>query len=197
MHTCSSQLDQHLVKPLSGFVQVFQSLLDRVFSDPLEDSATWKARILEVLGVNEKIFCSLLSPTWRSILLDVDTDADDEYGIMPDWDLYEKVLRQVVFQLLGLFASRSRPLILVLGAQIRCSSPGRLADVFAQQTMSNGQSNPKPCCEHQGRSIIGEEAILLIRDSLTGGRISSAEQNLFKIRYSSSATARKTSSLPS
>lgn len=65
--------------------------------------------------MNDKIFCSLLSPTWRAILLDVETDANDEYGVMPDWDLYEKVLRQVVFQLLGLFASRNRPLILVIG----------------------------------------------------------------------------------
>lgn len=59
------------------------------------------------------MFCGLLSPTWRSVLLETISDVDLEFA-MPDWNLYEKILRQVVFQLLDLFATTTRPLILVI-----------------------------------------------------------------------------------
>lgn len=39
-----AKLDQHMKKPLNGFVQLFTSLLDQLFSDPCEDVAEWRTK---------------------------------------------------------------------------------------------------------------------------------------------------------
>jgi hypothetical protein len=111
----SAKLDQHLLRPLSGFISVFCSLLDRVFSDPLEDPTSWKKDILNAVAANSSLFLSLLPAEWQRVLGD-----ENVHGEMPaetqaiDWDSYIKQFRSWATMLLRLFASRHRPLILVI-----------------------------------------------------------------------------------
>ncbi|KAJ9113617.1 hypothetical protein QFC22_005925 [Naganishia vaughanmartiniae] len=110
-----AKLDEHRVKPLSAFVSIFSSLLDRIFSDPLEDPEIWRKRIGNALSVNGNIFLSLIPPSYRSILLDHEPDAgefDEPLGV--DWEQYVKQFRSWSYGLLRLFASSSRPLVIVL-----------------------------------------------------------------------------------
>lgn len=110
-----AKMDQHRVKPLSAFVAIFSSLLDRIFSDPLEDPEMWRKRIVNALSVNGNIFLSLIPPSYRRILLDHDPDTlevDGPLGV--DWDQYVKQFRSWSYGLLRLFASSSRPLVIIL-----------------------------------------------------------------------------------
>ena len=105
-------MDQHLVKPLSAFISVFCSLLERVFSDPLESTVKWRRRILDSLAVNAKIFLALLPKEWRVILLDGQEieamNSDMTAGI--DWESWVNQFRTWSYGLLRLFASEKRPL---------------------------------------------------------------------------------------
>ncbi|KAJ9123034.1 hypothetical protein QFC22_001223 [Naganishia vaughanmartiniae] len=107
-----AKMDQHLVKPLSAFISVFCSLLERVFSDPLESAAVWRQHILDSLAVNANIFLALLPKEWRAILLDgqesEEMGSDMTTGI--DWESWVKQFRTWSYGLLRLFASESRPL---------------------------------------------------------------------------------------
>jgi serine/threonine protein kinase len=108
-----AKTDQHLVKPLSAFISVFCSLLERVFSDPLESASDWRQRILDSLAVNANVFLALLPREWRDILLDgqpsEDMDSDTTAGI--DWESWVKQFRTWSYGLLRLFASENRPLV--------------------------------------------------------------------------------------
>jgi hypothetical protein len=107
-----AKLDQHLLRPLSGFIGVFCFLLDRVFSDPLEDPLRWKKDILEAVAANAKLFLSLLPADWQRVLspdsVDHALSADAQ---MVDWSSYIKQFRSWATMLLRLFASRQRPLV--------------------------------------------------------------------------------------
>ena len=107
-----AKLDQHLLRPLSGFIGVFCSLLDRVFSDPLEDPTRWKQRILNAVAANAGLFLSLLPAEWQRVLgpENVDHSAAAETQTV-DWDSYIKQFRSWATMLLRLFASRQRPLV--------------------------------------------------------------------------------------
>lgn len=106
-------MDQHLVKPLSAFISVFCSLLERVFSDPLESASDWRQKILDSLAVNANVFLALLPKEWRAILLDGqesdEMDSDMTAGI--DWESWVKQFRTWSYGLLRLFASEARPLV--------------------------------------------------------------------------------------
>ncbi|KAJ9096765.1 hypothetical protein QFC21_005035 [Naganishia friedmannii] len=92
-----AKMEQHRMKPLCAFVAIFSSLLDRIFSDPLEDPETWRKRIVDAL----------------ILLHDSDTvELDGPLGV--DWEQYVKQFRSWSYGLLRLFASSSRPLIIVL-----------------------------------------------------------------------------------
>ena len=51
-----AKLDEHIEKPLSSFIQIFQSLLDRVLTDPKEDAKDWNKKIRDVLGHPFSVF---------------------------------------------------------------------------------------------------------------------------------------------
>ncbi|KAJ9093692.1 hypothetical protein QFC21_006288 [Naganishia friedmannii] len=111
-----AKMDQHLVKPLSAFISVFCSLLERVFSDPLESAADWRQRILDSLAVNANVFLALLPKEWRAILLDgqesEEMGSDMTAGI--DWESWVKQFRTWSYGLLRLFASENRPLLIII-----------------------------------------------------------------------------------
>lgn len=110
-----AKMDQHLVKPLSAFVAIFSSLLDRIFSDPLENPELWRKRIADALSVNGNVFLSLIPPSYRKLLLDQEVDTVETSGPLGlDWDRYVKQFRSWSYGLLRLFATKSRPLIIVL-----------------------------------------------------------------------------------
>lgn len=110
-----AKMDQHLVKPLSAFVAIFSSLLDRIFSDPLENPEMWRKRIADALSVNGNVFLSLIPPAYRNLLLDQELDTGETSGPLGlDWDRYVKQFRSWSYGLLRLFATKSRPLIIVL-----------------------------------------------------------------------------------
>ena len=115
-------MDQHLVKPLSAFISVFCSLLERVFSDPLESAADWRQRILNSLAVNANVFLALLPKEWRAILLDgqsaQEMDSDTTAGI--DWESWVKQFRTWSYGLLRLFASENRPLVSSTLSSLSC-----------------------------------------------------------------------------
>lgn len=63
-----AKMDEHSQKPLSSFVQIFQSLLDRVLTDPKEDVKVWNKSIRDTLGNQYPFFLSLLSNEVRSLV---------------------------------------------------------------------------------------------------------------------------------
>jgi predicted ATPase len=116
-------MDQHLIKPLSGLVQVFESLLSAIFSDPKQDHADWRAKILDVLQAQASVFLSLISPSWREVLLGTEEEmgADDFSETVTDipereidWARYVSSFRTWAWSLLRLFSSPQRPLIIIL-----------------------------------------------------------------------------------
>lgn len=110
-----AKMDQHLSKPLSAFVAVFSSLLDRVFSDPLENPDVWRQRIGNAISVNGNVFLSLIPSAYRTLLLTQDVDSADVDGPLGvDWDRYVKQFRSWSYGLLQLFATKERPLVIVL-----------------------------------------------------------------------------------
>jgi hypothetical protein len=99
---------------------VFCSLLERVFSDPLESASDWRQRILDSLAVNANVFLALLPKEWRDILLDGqpsdDMDSDMTAGI--DWESWVKQFRTWSYGLLRLFASENRPLVRPISSRV-------------------------------------------------------------------------------
>jgi serine/threonine protein kinase len=69
-----AKLDEHMQKPLASFVQIFQSLLDRVLTDPAEDPKAWIKNIRGVLNYQFSVFHSLMDNDTRK-LLTMGTDA--------------------------------------------------------------------------------------------------------------------------
>lgn len=67
--------DEHIRKPLTSFVQIFQSLLDRVLTDPREDGKKWLDRIKTTLSGRWPFFVSLLSVESRRLLNEEDTSS--------------------------------------------------------------------------------------------------------------------------
>lgn len=65
--------DEHIRKPLTSFVQIFQSLLDRVLTDPREDGKEWLDRIKTALAGRWPFFVSLLSVESRRLLNEEDS----------------------------------------------------------------------------------------------------------------------------
>ena len=63
-----AKLDERSRKPLSSFVQIFQSLLDRVLTDPKEDATVWNKAIVDTLGNQYPLFLSLLSNEARRLV---------------------------------------------------------------------------------------------------------------------------------
>jgi hypothetical protein len=55
-------------KPLASFVQIFESLLDRVLTDPKEDPKEWNKKIRYALGHQFSVFHSLLSSDIRKLV---------------------------------------------------------------------------------------------------------------------------------
>ncbi|ORY33753.1 hypothetical protein BCR39DRAFT_519071 [Naematelia encephala] len=105
-----SKLDELIRRPLSSFVQIFESLLDRVLTDPAEDPKRWNHCIRDVLGSQLPFFSSLLSKESRRLLnLGDDTrDAQDkDWERLPAFKMWGK-------RLLQLFATRQRPLIVIV-----------------------------------------------------------------------------------
>jgi serine/threonine protein kinase len=107
-----AKLDQHLLRPLSGFISVFCSLLERVFSDPLEDPWTWKKSILNAVAANASLFLSLLPSEWQRVLGTDDSEITLSHESQTvDWDSYISQFRSWATMLLRLFASCHRPLV--------------------------------------------------------------------------------------
>jgi serine/threonine protein kinase len=111
----AGKMDSHLSKPLSAFVAVFSSLLDRVFSDPLENPDVWRQRIGNAISVNGNVFLSLIPSAYRTMLLTQEAESVDvDWALEVDWDRYVKQFRSWSYGLLQLFATKERPLVIVL-----------------------------------------------------------------------------------
>jgi serine/threonine protein kinase len=100
--------DEHVRKPLTSFVQIFQSLLDRVMTDPREDGKEWLDRIKTALAGRWPFFVSLLSVESRRLL-----NEEDSVSLTPKIEV--SIVRTV----------RTRPLLIVRERSLsRHSSPG-------------------------------------------------------------------------
>ncbi|CED84853.1 multi-sensor hybrid histidine kinase [Phaffia rhodozyma] len=112
-----AKLDLHMKKPFSGFVQIFEGLLDRVFTDPKVDAREWRKKILNALPANlVNTFLSLISAEWRDFLLLSDPDlayTTTEVGQI-DWTHFTEMFEIWSKTLLQVFATHDRPLVLVL-----------------------------------------------------------------------------------
>lgn len=63
-----SKVDEHINRPLASFTQLFDALLERVFTDAREAVEQWRARIRDVLGHQLDAFLRLLSPSSQRLL---------------------------------------------------------------------------------------------------------------------------------
>ncbi|KAL7420434.1 hypothetical protein Q5752_004384 [Cryptotrichosporon argae] len=106
----SAKLDEHLSKPLSSFVQVFHSLLDRVLTDPREDAANWIDQIRSALGSQYGILLSLLSQEARRLLRVENFQSAD----IVDLENFLAAFKLWARRFLQLFATPQRPLILIV-----------------------------------------------------------------------------------
>ena len=90
-------------------------MLDRVFSDPNEDSDAWRTKILHVLSAQGSVFLTIISPEWKAVLLPL-ADVSEPTEPMPttEWELFLPGFRVWSKQLLEIFATRERPLVLLL-----------------------------------------------------------------------------------
>lgn len=85
----TAKFDQHTKTPLSGYVQLFSSILDRLFSDPAEDSVAWKQTIVDALssqgsGSSLSTFAVLIPQAWRAVLFGSDFSVDERTED-PEW----------------------------------------------------------------------------------------------------------------
>ncbi|BEI86447.1 hypothetical protein CcaverHIS002_0607340 [Cutaneotrichosporon cavernicola] len=103
--------DEHIRKPLTSFVQIFQSLLDRVLTDPRENGKVWLDRIKSALAGRWAFFVSLLSVESHRLLKE-----DDSVPIAPkiEGEKFISAFKSWSRQFLQLFATKLRPLVLVI-----------------------------------------------------------------------------------
>ncbi|KAL1408018.1 hypothetical protein Q8F55_004815 [Vanrija albida] len=102
--------DEHVKKPLTSFVQIFQSLLDRVLTDPREDAKEWLRKMKAALGSQWMFFAGLLSQDARRLI----GDDTQPRARSIDWENFLVAFRSWSRRLLQLFATKERPLILVI-----------------------------------------------------------------------------------
>jgi serine/threonine protein kinase len=76
-----AKLDEHVRNPLSSFSQVFESLCERVFTDPKEDREHWKRMIDLAVGTKLDLFLPLLNPTTRKLLSISESKATDDVDV--------------------------------------------------------------------------------------------------------------------
>jgi hypothetical protein len=101
--------DEHVKAPLSSFVQIIQSLLDRVLTDIREDPKAWLERIRDALGTQWRFFVSLLSPDARRL---INEDAVSHPTI--ETEKFLASFRSWLSRFLQLFGTKQRPLVLVI-----------------------------------------------------------------------------------
>ncbi|BEJ17086.1 hypothetical protein CspHIS471_0604870, partial [Cutaneotrichosporon sp. HIS471] len=103
--------DEHIRKPLTSFVQIFQSLLDRVLTDPRENGKVWLDRIKSALAGRWAFFVSLLSVESHRLLKE-----DDSVPIAPkiEGEKFISAFKSWSRQFLQVFATKLRPLVLVI-----------------------------------------------------------------------------------
>jgi hypothetical protein len=107
----SCKLDEFSSRPISSFLQIFQHLLDRTLADPEEDPKFWIRRIREALGQQFSVFHNILPAEYRRLLL-MGAPAPAVEPI--DWSNFLPAFRLWSARLLQIFATFSRPLILVV-----------------------------------------------------------------------------------
>lgn len=116
--------DENVKKPLASFVEIFQSLLDRVLTDPREDAKVWIEKIRTTLGSQWSFFVSLLSTESRRLIgegnssvhppaVEVDSDPEKRLTVL-QWDKFLTAFRNWSRRFLQLFATRERPLVLIV-----------------------------------------------------------------------------------
>ena len=107
----NSKLDEFSQRPISSFVQVFQSLLDRVLTDPKEDARAWSKKIKKALGQQFPVFHSLLSHEYQRLLM-MGQQAPPVEQI--DWANFIPAFKGWSKRLLQIFAEESRPLVVIV-----------------------------------------------------------------------------------
>ena len=107
----SAKLDAQIQKPVTSFIHIFLSLLDRVLTDPKEDAPTWTELIQKTLGVSFPILVSLLCKQGQT-LVSIGREPSPVDAI--DWSQYRAAFKLWSKRLLQLFATQERPLILVV-----------------------------------------------------------------------------------
>jgi predicted ATPase len=90
---------------------VFQSLLDRVLTDPKEDAKAWSKRIRVALGQQFPIFHSLLSHEYQRLLMMGEPPPTVE---QIDWANFIPAFKGWAKRLIQIFAIESRPLVCVI-----------------------------------------------------------------------------------
>jgi len=103
--------DEHITRPLSSFTQIFDSLLERVLADANEDADDWRKRIYSILGGHLDLFIKLLSPGSQRLLA---PDRREKKPESMDWSNFIPAFKTWSQRLLQLFATESRPLVLVI-----------------------------------------------------------------------------------
>lgn len=112
-------------KPLSSFVEIFESLLDRVLTDPREDAKSWMEKMKTTLGSQWTFFVSMLSPESQKLLGEGDSNSmlprtvevtyDTPTSLTPlQWDRFLAAFCNWSRRFLQLFASAERPLVLIV-----------------------------------------------------------------------------------
>jgi hypothetical protein len=106
-----SKLDEFSSRPISSFVQVFQSLLDRVLTDPKEDAKAWSKKIRVALGQQFPVFHSLLSHEYQRLLMMGEKAPPVE---QIDWANFVPAFKGWAKRLIQIFAIESRPLVCII-----------------------------------------------------------------------------------
>lgn len=106
-----AKMDEIIQKPFSSFIQIFQSLVDRVLTDPREDAVEWNRLIRQTLGHRFALFHSLLSHETRKLVV-IGGEAPQVQTI--DWANIGPAFQLLSKRLLQLFATKTRPLLLVV-----------------------------------------------------------------------------------
>lgn len=104
-----AKVDEHVKKPLTSFVQIIQSLLDRVLTDPRESAKEWLERIRKALGTQWGLFVSLLSPDCRRLI-----NEDTVLHPTIETEKFLAAFRSWVRRFLQLFGQLGRPLVLII-----------------------------------------------------------------------------------
>lgn len=116
--------DEQAKQPLSSFIEVFQSLLDRVLTDPREDPKVWIEHVRTALGTQWSFFVSLLSTESRRLIgEDTNTLHPPAVKVAPriesrltvlQWGKFLAAFKNWSREFLQLFATPERPLVLIV-----------------------------------------------------------------------------------